>query len=226
MFRKRYLLAAASIFAATGAQAGALSVMPIKMEVVEPGTSASATLRNDGDRALNAQIRVFRWSQVNGQDKLEPTEDVVASPPIASVPPGGEFHVRVIRANQAPLHGEENYRLVLDELPDANRQRNGAVAVVVRYVVPVFFLAQDASQPQLTWRLSHQSGTNVLSAENSGDKEIRISDLLLGRSLIGKGLAGYVLGHSTKVWPLTKAAAGPGQGSDRQGAAECVPGLR
>jgi fimbrial chaperone protein len=113
-----------------------------------------------------------------------------------------------MRANKEPFHGEENYRLVVDELPDANRQRNGAVAVVVRYIVPVFFLAQDASPARLTWSLLRQNGSNMLSAENSGDKEIRIADLSLGRSLIGKGLAGYVLGHSTKVWPLTKAGAG------------------
>jgi fimbrial chaperone protein len=27
------------------------------------------------------QIRLFRWSQVDGKEKLEPTDEVAASPP-------------------------------------------------------------------------------------------------------------------------------------------------
>ena len=212
---------AASLFVcivvASGAQASSLSVTPIKIEVVEPGASSSAILRNGGDQPLNAQIRVFRWTQTDGEDTLESSQDVIASPPVASIDPHGEFHVRVMRTSQEPIQGEENYRLVIDELPDANRQKNGLVSVVVRYVVPLQFLSADASQSRLTWSITNHDRRTFLAATNSGDKSARIADLSLGKTVVGKGLAGYVLGHSTKFWPLKGASSGEVKARSEQG---------
>jgi fimbrial chaperone protein len=202
---------------AAGAQAGTLSVMPIKLEVIGPASASVVTLKNEGDGLLNAQIRVFHWTQPAGDDSLEPTDDVAASPPIASIPPGGTLQVRVMRTRQEPVQGEEAYRVVVDELPDPNRQRNGVIALVMRYILPAFFLSPDASQPKLTWGLRKQGGKLFLAATNSGDKEARIADLSLGRTIVGKGLAGYVLGHSTRMWPLKGAGAGVVKARSEQG---------
>ncbi len=68
---------------ATLAQAASLQVAPVGIEVAAPGTASTVKLRNEGTSAINAQIRAFRWVQVDGQEKLEPTDDLVASPPMA-----------------------------------------------------------------------------------------------------------------------------------------------
>ena len=209
MRSQEFLLAAASMLAATGAQAGALSVMPIKLEVVEPGTSASATLRNDGDRPLNAQIRVFRWSQVNGQDKLEPTEDVVASPPIAPCRLAGNSTSGSFAPTRPPYTARRTIGWWWTNCPTRIARRTEPSPSWSATSCRSSSSRRMHLQAQLTWSLSHQNGRNVLSAENAGDKEVRIADLSLGKSLVGKGLAGYVLGHSTKTWPVTKAGAGP-----------------
>jgi len=66
-------------------QAASLQVAPVSVEVPAPGAAATLKLRNEGNRPLDAQIRIFQWTQVDGVDTLTPTNDVAASPPLASL---------------------------------------------------------------------------------------------------------------------------------------------
>ena len=205
------LAALAAACAPGGADAAALRVSPILIEGGE-GANATITLRNQDDRPLNAQVRVYRWSQHGGAEDLQPTDDVVASPPIVTVGPREDYVVRLQRTTGEQPTAEEAYRVVVDELPNPDRQRNGTVAVVLRYIVPAFFFPADATQPRLTWSLARRDGRTVLVAENSGDKRIQLTNLAMragGRTaLVGKGLAGYVLGHSAREWPLAAKLSG------------------
>ena len=208
---KALTAAAGLAVAPVASQAAALRVSPI---LIEGGDQANTTitLRNQEARTLNAQVRVFRWSQHDGQEDLEPTDDVVASPPIVSIAPLEDYVIRLQRnTGQQPV-SEEAYRVVVDELPNPDRQRNGTVAVVLRYIVPAFFFPPDASQPRLHWSLARREGHAVIVAENTGDKRIQLTNLGIRSgsrtSVIGKGLAGYVLGHSTMEWPLALKFSG------------------
>lgn len=201
------------LVSAAAASAASLTVAPILIEA--PGTGvATVTLRNRENRPLNAQVRVFRWTQDAGEDRLEPTEDVVVSPPVVTIEPGGDYTVRVQRATSGDVAAEEAYRVVVDELPNPNRQRNGTIAVVLRYLIPAFFLSPDASQPHVAWSVQTRDGRAMLVATNNGDKRLQLADLKVkggGRTvMVGKGLAGYVLGHSTRAWPLPASAAHAG----------------
>ena len=184
------------------AQAASISVSPIRADVPAPSQSASVTLRNDAAQPVNIQIRIFKWGLKNGEDHYEESNDVVATPPVATVPPGGDALVRVMRLDQRPVVGEEPYRLIVDEIPDANRVRNVGVNLAVRYAIPVFFLNGDAVQPRLAWSVRNEGGKRMLVATNTGDKSSRISNLRIGGMTLRPGLAGYVLGHSTRMWPL------------------------
>ncbi len=191
--------------------AAALRVSPI---LIDGGVQANATitLRNQENRPLNAQVRVFRWTQKDGQEELIPTDDVIASPPIVSIPAREEYVIRLQRTTGEEPVSEEAYRIVVDELPNPDRQRNGTVAVVLRYIVPAFFFPADATQPKLRWSVEHRDSRAYLVAENGGDKRVQLTNLGLkvgGRTVIvGKGLAGYVLGHSTREWPLAAKLSG------------------
>ena len=174
-------------------------------------------MRNQGPSPIDAQIRVYRWSLVNGEEKLEPTDDVVASPPAASIAAKAEYITRIVRVSKRPLQGEESYRLLVDQLPDPSQQKNGTVNLLVRYSIPVFFGAADKKSPALAWSLAKNGDKVVLTAHNSGDRRLRISALHLrdakGKTVsFGAGLAGYALGQSTKRWTSSApgfAASGP-----------------
>ena len=195
------------------ARAGSLQVEPVLVDVIAPGAASTVTLRNEGATPINAQIRVFRWSLVDGQEKLEPTDDVVASPPAVTLAPNGQYIARIVRVSKRPVTGEESYRLFVDQLPDLAQQKNGAVNLLVRYSIPVFFGASDKKSPTVAWSLAVKGDKVVLTAHNNGDRRLRISALNLrdsnGRSIsFGNGLAGYALGQSTKSWTAPGSARG------------------
>ena len=190
------------------AQAASISVSPIRVDVPAPASSASVTLRNDAALPVNIQIRIFKWKLEKGDDFYEETEAVVATPPVATIPPGGSALVRIVRTGNGPVVGEEPYRLIVDEIPDANRVRNVGVNVALRYAIPVFYLNGDASQAKVAWSIRTVGGKRMLVATNTGDKSSRVAKLRLDKTVLYAGLAGYVLGHSTRMWPLPAKASG------------------
>ncbi len=203
---RKFIAAAGFLFAlASSASASSLSVAPIRIDIPEPGNSGSVTIRNEDARATNVQIRVYKWSLADGDDSYEETEEVAATPPVAEIAAGGAVTVRILRSSGAAAT-EDAYRLVVDEIPDANRVKNIGVNVAVRYTIPVFFLNADASQPKLEWSLRQDGGKRILDAVNSGDKHIRLNGMSVGGAQLYKGLAGYVLGHSTRSWVLPSRA--------------------
>ncbi len=208
---KVLLTVALLLGAYTAAQAGSLQVEPVLVDVTAPGAASTVTLRNQGTTPIDAQIRVFRWSLVNGEEKLEPTDDVVASPPAVSLAPKGEYIARIVRVSKRPVSGEESYRLLVDQLPDLSQQKNGMVNLLVRYSIPVFFGAADKKSPTVAWSLARSGDKVTVIAHNGGDRRLRVSALNLrdanGKTIsFGSGLAGYALGQSTKRW--TSSARG------------------
>jgi len=203
---------------ASGADAASLQVTPVSLQVPAPGATTTLQLTNESALPLSAQIRVFRWTQQNGVENLEPTATVAASPPAATLAPRQKYTIRVIRLDPAPVEGEESYRVVVDELPDPDQARNGAINMVLRYSIPLFFTAPGARPPRVAWTAGRQNGRLSLLAANEGDRHLRISNLKVrdgGGATVsfGPGLAGYVLGQSSNRFISKSQTKGFGSGS-------------
>jgi fimbrial chaperone protein len=193
------------LLAHSAASAASLQVSPVSLEMTAPAAAATLTLNNPGEAPLKAQIRVMRWSLVNGEEHLEPATDVVASPPMATLQPKSNYTVRVVRLTKQPAVTEESYRLLVDEIPDRASLAPATVTMAFRYSIPVFFYPQTAIQPALTWSVERREGKVFVSATNTGTRHVRISDLQISdakrtKSATFKGLAGYVLARSSKSW--------------------------
>ena len=210
----RIVAAGFMALAATGAGAASLQVSPVTVDIPPPGAAAAVTLRNTGSRPLSAQIRVVRWTQEGGADRFTPATEVVASPPAATMGPGQDYAVRIIRLDKTPVAKETAYRLLVDELPDPAAQTNGAVALVVRYSIPVFFNGPEAAQPRLAWSIDRRGGRLTAVARNDGGRRLRIAKLRVkdgGRVVsVGDGLAGYVLAGATMRFVAPAGAPGVG----------------
>jgi len=207
---RRFLLAMGLAVAAlaTTASAAQLHVRPISIELVAPAQASKIVLTNRGRTPIAAQARLFRWTQKNGQDVLERTRVVVASPPLLKLRPGREHVVRIVRLAKTPVKGEESYRLIVDEIPQ-KRLKGSGVVFALRYSIPVFFRQQGATPARLSWQARRGKGGVLLKATNTGQLHERISNLRLvlpgGRTLvIARGLAGYVLGNSTRIWRVPR----------------------
>lgn len=192
--------------------AASLQVAPVSIEVEAPAAAATLSLRNKSSAPLNAQIRVFRWVQDAGEEKLIPTDDVVASPPITTLAPGTDYTVRLVRLAKDAVHTSESYRLLVDELPASRTQHNRTITLVIRYSIPVFFYSNTMTEGKVAWSIENDGRHDYLVATNTGERHVRISALAIrgagGKSIsFGAGLAGYILGRSTMRWMLPGKAA-------------------
>jgi fimbrial chaperone protein len=197
-------------------QAASLQVAPVLVEVPAPGATATLKLRNEGTKPLDAQIRIFQWTQVDGADVLTPTNDVAASPPAASLRPNTDYTVRIVRTKKEPAAKEEAYRLLIDELPGPAPTQANSVSIALRYSIPVFFTVAGGG-PKLSWELQQRANKPVIVASNAGDRRIRLSKLKVtdgkgGVANFGDGLAGYVLGHASMNFAVPASARGFGAG--------------
>jgi fimbrial chaperone protein len=140
MISMRFMAASLLVcLTAGGAGAAALRVSPITLDLKASSPTGTVRVWEDGLRPVKVQVRVFRWTNVNGKDRLDPTTDVVASPPITTLKPGTENSIRVVRVSKKPIVGTESYRLLIDQLPDAGRKKAGQVSVMIRHSIPVRF---------------------------------------------------------------------------------------
>lgn len=199
------------------AQATSLRVAPVGLDLRAPAAASTIRVWNDARQPISVQIRVFRWSQRNGEDVYEQTNDVVASPPFTTLQPGAENLIRIVRTSNRPVQGEESYRLIVDELPDPARRQAGNITFVVRHVIPVFFATADAPGAEPSWTVTPSRDGYVVTVRNAGAKRLRVSNLTLsagGAPVARKdGLVGYALGNSTASWFIPGTGQGPADGS-------------
>jgi fimbrial chaperone protein len=194
-----------AIFAPASASAGALEVSPINLEVSGGAQTTTETLTNMGKTPINAQVRAFKWIQKDGVDKLEPTTDVVASPPALKIPPGGKATVRVVRLAKSPIAGEETYRLLIDDIPPPPGAGTDTVSFAVRHNIPVFYQAAGIKS-KLVWTAKMSNGELEMDAKNDGLLHARLAQLAVTVGGVttnyNNGLAGYVLGGGTNSWKM------------------------
>ncbi|MET0254675.1 MAG: molecular chaperone [Luteibacter sp.] len=205
----RVALAGAMLASTLLAHASGLQVSPIGLRLATSSTAEALWLTNTGSDTVHAQVRVFRWTQVDGKDVLEPSRDLVVSPPMVSIAPGDRQLVRVIRQVAPAGDGTETaYRVLVDELPVDGGDKAG-LQFVLRYSVPVFLApAGDPGMKatlQATWETSPDGPR--LRVRNQGNGHAQIADVTWQasdgkRSPLLPGLVGYALPGATMSWKL------------------------
>lgn len=190
------------------AEAASLRISPIGVDMSAGERAASMTLVNTGADPVNLQLRIFKWTQLNGDEVLEPATDMLVSPPATTIPPGASYTVRVARESNAPVQNELSYRVFIDELPKPvdPRTLGEGVSMVLRTSLPVFVVDPKAF-PKLSWKVWQDASGLHADATNSGQRHAKITGLTVrpdgGAPLVfGNGLNGYVLAGSHKRFDL------------------------
>lgn len=186
--------------AGVGAQ---LQAGPVLLEIAPQTNSTRLLLQNTSSEEIAAQVRIYAWSQDGGEDQLEPSEDLAASPPIVRIPAGGQQVVRVVRTGPPALVSDLAYRVVVDELPREGGA--GVVALRMRYVIPAFVRAAEAPDPLLVCGVDSQM--EQLFCENHGGRPAQLGRTYLSGAgaeqlPLSTGLFGYVLPGARRTWTL------------------------
>lgn len=216
----------AGLAGAGAAQAVVLQVSPVRIDFEPDHRAQVLRVSNSGSQELQAQVRIMRWTQERGEDRLVPADDIVASPAILQVGPGGLQTVRLVRVQmptQAPAQ-ELSYRVLVDELPKKEPAAAGAgLKILMRYSIPLFIAPAPAgqaakkaggvatAQTDLS-RVRAQvaaggDGKTMLRVSNDGARALRISYLSTlapggEKRVLGDGLIGYVLAGQQMSWPV------------------------
>lgn len=190
------------------ANAASLRISPIGIDMASSEHAASMTLVNTGTDPVNLQLRIFKWTQVDGEEVLSPTTDMLVSPPATTIPPGASYTVRVARESNAFAQNELSYRLFIDELPKPvdPRTLGQGVSMVLRTSLPIFVVDPKAFA-KLSWRVWQDADGLHAEATNIGRRHAKIIGLTVqpegGAPLVfGAGLDGYVLAGSHKRFDL------------------------
>ncbi|HEX4737449.1 MAG TPA: fimbria/pilus periplasmic chaperone [Allosphingosinicella sp.] len=187
------------------ARAQGVGVSPVNL-LMQPGQTAAALIvTNREDHRIAFQIRGYSWHQDRGgEDRLDPTDDLVASPPIASIEPGASQVVRLILRQPAGAQ-ESTYRILFDQLPPPHEA--GIVQILLRLSIPVFAEPRTPVAARMRWRIAREQGRLWLIAANDGTRHLTVANLQLrgedGRDLrVDVNTPPHILAGGARRWPI------------------------
>ena len=195
--------------------AASLQVAPISVAFSPQEKAKEIWLTNTSERPIRAQTRVLIWSQVAGQDQVNPTRDLVASPSITEIKAGEQQLIRIIRIAPQNTAVEQTYRLLIDELPSAGQaDAQTGLQLLLQYSIPVFIQPTDsiAMRNGLTLlnQVNFQYQNQQLIVKNNAKSHIRISELSYinpngERIPLINGLVGYALAGQSMRWEIPES---------------------
>lgn len=202
------------LLACTSAQAGTFVVSPVRATLTVSQQVGALTVRNDSAEPTVVQLEVLSWSQQDAKDIYEPTREILATPPIFTVPPGGSQIVRVGLRRAPDPERELSYRLYLQEVPPPPKPDFQGLQVALRIGIPVFVLPSAPAKPVLRWQLSRTpQGQLRVSLSNDGNAHIQVANFRLvpaGREpLPTQQVAAYVLPGQSRDWLMDVAPTPP-----------------
>jgi len=200
--------------AAGTAAAGNFSVAPVRVELQGSQRTAVITVHNNDSAPLLIQVSTLAWSQTGGEEKYDATRELLATPPIFTLPAQGEQIVRIALRREPDATRELDYRLMLAEVPQSADKDFTGLRVALHLSLPVFVKANSASAPALSWSGQWQSdGTLTVSATNTGLTHLQVSDFNLSFAgtdqSVHAAVTRYVLPGSTVTWQLKPAGGVP-----------------
>ncbi|HTF95129.1 MAG TPA: fimbria/pilus periplasmic chaperone [Cellvibrio sp.] len=190
-----------------------LAVWPINPRIDAPASATMVWVKNNSaTEEIVLQARVLSWRQHENRDQYDSQDDLVVSPPLITVKPGVQQVFRVInrRGIIENVEQELSYRLLIDEIPVANKADGAALNFQMRYSLPLFVgLPVDYQKKNLRERQSGMAATlryrliaepvKTLEIINEGKLNARLSKVRIDQRgiqkeiLISEGLLGYVL---------------------------------
>lgn len=140
------LLLIGAVWPVLCANSQGLTIAPIMIHAPASGGSVSMAISSTMPEPVTIQVRVFEWSQTDGEDRLSPSHSVRFAPEIFALSPGQAQTVRFLVPD---TKGAGAWRVVVDELPSAGSagtaEGYSQLNIRLRHVLAMF--AQSAGVP-------------------------------------------------------------------------------
>ena len=194
------------------ARAGSFTVNPVRVSLSAAQAVAAITVKNTGTEATVIQLETSSWTQHDGQDALASTTEVLATPPIITVPPGESRIIRVGLRRPADPQRELTYRLFLREVPPPQPIAQG-LRVALLLSIPVFVTPPHLAGPQVQWHaMRMQDGNLRIQARNTGLSHVQLGELQIagaggGSILATRNMSEYLLPDNAREWTVAAKSA-------------------
>ena len=173
-----------------------LGVSPLVLTVASQSPSGQLQLTNTGAAPDRLQTRLFRWSREQCHDRLEPTQSLVASPPILTVAASGRQLVRVLLVDEQSRAIEGTYRIELMEIGDV-APPPGVVTTRLNLSIPIFVTPTGNAKSSLRWSVTRKGQGLSLAVTNAGNIHDRLRGITVldaeGKSLATEARSDYLL---------------------------------
>jgi len=189
-------------------QAGSYGINPVKLTLSGQNSTQIMTVRNDGTEAAVVQVELAAWSQANGQDVYTPTRELLATPPIFTVPAGASQIIRVGLRRAPDGQRELAYRMFLQEVPPPAKVDFVGLQVALRISVPVFVAPPHPVKPVLHWQaIRIDEHTIKVGVTNTGNVHDHLSAYKIYQSgnakpFLTQQLFAYLLPGETHYWSI------------------------
>jgi fimbrial chaperone protein len=198
------------------AQAASLEILPVTVTLAPGQTATTIEVMNRGGGTAAIQARAYSWTQAGDEDPLAPTQDIILSPPIFTIPEGASQTMRVLLRGGIGAGAERSYRLLLDEVPAANTGKKGIV-IALRMSLPVIAASASSAAQTLQWRAERgPDGQTVLTAINAGQAYDRVGAIGVTLSdgshpkVVSRATNSYVLPGAQRHWVVQGRGGVPG----------------
>jgi fimbrial chaperone protein len=197
------------------ASAGTIGVSPVRVTLSDSQKIASLSVRNDGAEPVTMQMEVLSWSQREGNAVFAATRELLANPPIFTIPAGGSQLVRVGLRRAPDAQRELTYRVILQELPPPPNPDLTGARMTLRISLPVFVSPEIEAKPVLLWQAVRTSqGALKISLSNNGNGHIQIKNFKLSlldsaQPWVTLQSSDYVLAGQSRDWIVLASPENP-----------------
>jgi fimbrial chaperone protein len=216
-------LALCSIASAASAQA--ITVMPVVVDMQPGQLAATLSISGQGGNETSYQVRAFAWTQDGNTDHLDPTDDVLLSPPLGVIAANATQIVRIV-VRRPPKDRESVYRILLDQIPPPSAP--GTVRIALRLSLPVFVEPVTRVAPHLEWSIQRDADALYLVVTNNGSRHERVRDIVLTAGDVTFKPEGdnspYLLAGATRRLRLSGNGTLPASGADMRLSAQSDTG--
>lgn len=178
----------AGILGLESGAAQALTISPVLVELAPGRRVASITLSNPGDHAISFQTQTLAWTQPEGIDHYEETDELMVVPPIAEISAGGSQVFRVMM-RIPPDSKEHAYRLIFEDVTELGAPTTSvdgaSIGMRVSHSLPVFIAAQGKPRPQprlgpcTSTIPALPASTGCVRLDNDGDRYVQVKSVVI-----------------------------------------------
>ena len=188
---------AALILSVTKTMAAPVTVTPTTIVLGPNQSSALVTLTNEGDTPTRYEANVNTWVEnPDGTTTLEPNGDIIVFPQLTTLAPHESKRVR-IGTEKAAGGAERSYRLILQELPQINRESGRVeIQVLAKISLPVFITPTGARAVAAIGAPKIENGVLQFDVANTGSMRFMLKQV----DVVGHDINGETFSLKTTGW--------------------------